>query len=376
MVPPGKFKRRAVQYDDGFGRSKNIHLTAPNNEQQDCHKSIKLVLMTAQNHFPDPPAGKTGWPWIETPEVFPENRPDGTPWPRISIVTPSYQQGRYIEETIRSVLLQGYPNLQYWVMDGGSQDETVSILEIYAPWLSGWVSEADKGQAHAINKGWQRSDGVWLGWLNSDDVLLPGSLKAEMEFAANHPQVGFLYGDLWLTNADSSLRSKKIYFEFDLVDFVKNARWISQQGSLIRRDVFEPLDEELHFCMDLDQWIKAALMCPMGYLHRPLACFRFHENSKTSSQSYKAGQDILTIYKKLYERTDLPEGLVRARKQAWASAHLYSAVAWYISRNQSQAWDQLRQAVAADRQVRRRLKFYRILFKLIKGEIRQWMGKN
>ncbi len=126
--------------------------------------------------LPPPSPGKTGWPWtVETPPL-PDAQPDGTPWPRISIVTPSYNQGQFIEETIRSVLLQGYPDVEYIIMDGGSTDDSVRIIEKYAPWLAHWQSRRDKGQADAINKGLFRSSGLWFQNINSDDVLLPGAL--------------------------------------------------------------------------------------------------------------------------------------------------------------------------------------------------------
>jgi glycosyltransferase involved in cell wall biosynthesis len=126
--------------------------------------------------LPPPSPGKTGWPWtVETPPLLPD-RPDGCPWPRISIVTPSYNQGQFIEETIRSVLLQGYPDLEYIIIDGGSTDNSVEIIAKYEFRLAYWVSEKDRGQSHAINRGFCRSTGCLLGWLNSDDVLLPNAL--------------------------------------------------------------------------------------------------------------------------------------------------------------------------------------------------------
>src|SRR5688572_32698700 len=109
-----------------------------------------------------PAAWREGWPWTGQPSRAPASAGD---WPRISIVTPSYNQGQFIEATIRSVLLQGYPNLEYLIMDGGSTDDSVSIVRKYEPWLSYWVSERDKGQSDAINKGLDRSTGAMLNWL-------------------------------------------------------------------------------------------------------------------------------------------------------------------------------------------------------------------
>ena len=127
--------------------------------------------------LPLPPPEKTGWPWtVETPPV-PPVRPDGSAWPRISIVTPSYNQGQFIEETIRSVLLQGYPDLEYMIIDGGSTDQSVEIIRKYEPWLTYWVSERDRGQAHAINKGLEHCNGRVFNWINSDDYLTPKSLS-------------------------------------------------------------------------------------------------------------------------------------------------------------------------------------------------------
>ena len=125
--------------------------------------------------LPPPPAGKTGWPWtVET--VSDSARSDSRRWPKISLVTPSFNQGSFIEETIRSILLQGYPNLEYIVMDGGSTDETVEIIRKYEPWISFWVSAPDGGQVDALNRAFPKTTGEILNWVNSDDLLLPGAL--------------------------------------------------------------------------------------------------------------------------------------------------------------------------------------------------------
>ena len=127
--------------------------------------------------LPLPPPEKLEWPWTEQSEPLSERIPDNSEWPRISIVTPSYNQGQFIEETIRSVLLQGYPNLEYIIIDGGSTDNSVEIIRKYEPWLTYWVSQPDKGQTDAIQKGFNLSTGVVWNWLNSDDLLEPNALQ-------------------------------------------------------------------------------------------------------------------------------------------------------------------------------------------------------
>ena len=126
--------------------------------------------------LPRPGPGRSGWPWTEAPPPLPPTTVNGQAWPRITIVTPSFNQAQYLEETIRSVLLQGYPNLEYLVFDGGSTDGSVDILRRYDRFLDAWVSERDKGQSDAINKGLARCTGTIVNWLCSDDVLLPGAL--------------------------------------------------------------------------------------------------------------------------------------------------------------------------------------------------------
>jgi len=128
------------------------------------------------NELPKPPVGKTGWPWTEETEQLPEKMPDGSDWPKISIVTPSYNQGQYIEETIRSVVLQGYPNLEYIIIDGGSKDKSVQIIKKYDHYISYWISKPDKGQANAINIGLELASGDIVAYINSDDFYLPGAL--------------------------------------------------------------------------------------------------------------------------------------------------------------------------------------------------------
>ena len=162
--------------------------------------------------LPPPPAGKTGWPWTEVGDprsgVRGRRTEDGPQtsetWPRLTVVTPSFNQGRFLEATIRSVLLQGYPNLEYMVIDGGSTDESVEVIRKYEPWLTYWVSEKDQGQAHAINKGMVRSTGEILAYLNSDDIYDEGALRRVGEHFVQTPECRLLVGATKLLTPDGA----------------------------------------------------------------------------------------------------------------------------------------------------------------------------
>lgn len=145
--------------------------------------------------LPSPPPGKTGWPWTEESSEIMEETPDSFEYPRISIVTSNYNYGHFLEETIRSVLLQGYPNLEYIIIDAGSTDNSLEIIEKYAPWLAYYVSEKDKGQSDGINKGFYQATGKIYAWLNSDDIFCPNTLLEIGQFWRHNPHCHFLTGE-------------------------------------------------------------------------------------------------------------------------------------------------------------------------------------
>jgi glycosyltransferase involved in cell wall biosynthesis len=149
--------------------------------------------------LPPPPIGKQGWPWTVGTKPL-ASRSDGLPWPKLSIVTPSYNQGEFLEATIRSVLLQGYPNLEYIIIDGGSSDESVGIIKKYQRWLTFWVSEPDDGQTAAINRGLERSTGEYLGWLNSDDLYAKGAFRRVVNAFIDKPECIVVHGNRIVIN--------------------------------------------------------------------------------------------------------------------------------------------------------------------------------
>jgi glycosyltransferase involved in cell wall biosynthesis len=204
--------------------------------------------------LPPPPAGKTGWPWtIETPKL-PPARPGGSPWPRISIVTPSYNQGQFIEETIRSILLQGYPDLEYVIIDGASTDHSVEIIKKYEPWLTYWVSEPDRGQSHAINKGFSRLSGDYVNWINSDDFLYRDALRVIAEAAALADDVDLISGVRILKDpatgyefAHNAWRASWPSYLYGEPDFPQEATFFSKYLLINLKGV----DERFQYAMDV-----------------------------------------------------------------------------------------------------------------------------
>src|SRR5262249_22787460 len=140
-----------------------------------CFK-VGAMRCPSLSELSSPPPGKKGWPWTEESLPLWEQIGEGYFCPRITVVTPSFNQGQFIEETIRSVLLQGYPDLEYFVLDGGSTDDSVAIIKKYSPWISFWASEVDGGQSAAINRGLRMGSGWYATWINSDDMLCKNAL--------------------------------------------------------------------------------------------------------------------------------------------------------------------------------------------------------
>ncbi|MFZ5512575.1 MAG: glycosyltransferase family 2 protein [Pseudomonadota bacterium] len=207
--------------------------------------------------------------------------------PRISLVTCSYQQAGYLEATLRSVLEQGYDDLEYIVIDGGSSDGSADIIRAYGSRLAYWVSEPDRGQTDALAKGFRRSTGEVLGWLCSDDLLLPGALRSVGEFFAAHPRVQAVYGDsLWIDGAGRFLRPKK-EMPFNRFVFLYDHNYIPQPSMFWRRSLFEAvggLDPDFNLAMDSDLWERFSARTAIAHLPRYLSCMRFYPEQKTRSQ--------------------------------------------------------------------------------------------
>lgn len=184
----------------------------------------------------------------------------GTKLPKVTVVTPSFNQGRFIEETIRSVLLQGYPKLEYIIIDGGSTDNTVEIIKKYEPWITYWESEQDRGQCHAINKGLARATGDIFAWLCSDDVYAPGSLHRVAENLANKKSA-MVVGDSIITSGPDTLEGTLDVRHPSFAEMAYNVKTFPQPSTFWTRDLWEtagPLREDLYFVMDYDLWLRMA----------------------------------------------------------------------------------------------------------------------
>lgn len=226
-------------------------------------------------------------------------------FPRVSIVTPSFNQGRYLEETIISVLEQGYQKLEYIIIDGGSSDNSVSIIKKYEKHLSYWVSESDRGQTQAINKGLKRTTGEIVNWLNSDDLLAPSALHVIAKAFGNNQESDFYYGDFSIIDSagrEMFARKSAPYCKYGLLF----GRQLSCQPAVFfRRRLLEKigyLDEKLSFCMDQEFWIRAAMDGYKFYqIKNNLAKTRFHSDTKTSKHQedlHKEHKGIVRKYKK------------------------------------------------------------------------------
>jgi glycosyltransferase involved in cell wall biosynthesis len=270
------------------------------------------------NERPIPQPSKTGWPWTEESKCLSNHIAEGHPCPRISVVTPSLNQGEYVEETIRSILLQGYPNLDYIVMDGGSTDNSLEIIEKYSPWLTHWSSERDNGQSDAINRGMKMASGEFATWINSDDLLCKNALGAHTSrvgFETDTVYVGFCLHIDQYSNPVSSHRGRVFSLE-DLVRIKTVWRSEGERGYIDQPAVLFPralalsvggLNTENHFTMDYELWGRLFLAgAKFHYTDIQFGMFRKHGNQKTHDMLRQTRSLIETAAKLVQQAEILP----------------------------------------------------------------------
>ncbi len=226
-------------------------------------------------------------------------------YPRITIVTPTLNQGKFIERTIRSVIEQNYPNLQYIIIDGGSTDETLSIIRKYESFINYWVSEKDNGQSEAINKGIAKMDGEIFNWLNSDDVLTPNALNKIAEAYQLDKDCNLVIGQVkFFTKEDSYGLNGKVVFSEAEQTFALGQ--VNQPAMYYKADVLKKignLNENLHYCMDVELWLRYILNYGIGnirQLNEIVAEFLFHPDSKTVSKPQNFEKERHAIYNGIF----------------------------------------------------------------------------
>jgi glycosyltransferase involved in cell wall biosynthesis len=225
-----------------------------------------------------------------------------TDTPLVSIVTPSFNQAPFLEATIQSVVDQDYPNVEYIVIDGGSTDGCVNILETYSNSLSYWKSEPDAGQTDAINKGFNMAKGEVFAWINSDDVYKPGAISEAVEYLRQNPDVGLVYGDADFINDQGSWIGKFPAAATDYRRLRQGYVHIPQQSTFFRSRMWKlvgPLDASFYFAMDYDLWVRLAALSPIRYFQRTWAAFRLHGEAKSMASADRCWPEMIRVHERL-----------------------------------------------------------------------------
>lgn len=240
--------------------------------------------------------------------------------PKVSIVTPSYNQAHFLEETIQSILSQDYPDIEYIIVDGNSSDGSQEIIRKYASRLAWWVSEPDSGQSEAINKGFSRATGDILTWICSDDTLLPGAVSMIVDLFRKHPGAGLIYGDAWLTNPAGERTALGLGQPYSLRTLIIHPM-VPQPAGFFSREAWEiggPLDTRIQYAMDRELWLRMAGRVPIVYEPVTLATMRYHPDSKSvrgRASTLLSEKAILDHY---FETRVAPQEAIDARPIAYS----------------------------------------------------------
>jgi len=273
--------------------------------------------------------------------------------PLVSIITPSYNQGKYIEETLRSVLRQDYPRIEYIVIDGGSTDNSVSIIESYKDQLAYFVSEKDKGQSDAINKGFKRATGEIIAWLNSDDVYTEHAVSRAVEELRDCPDCGFVFGNVLSIDMQSRVFNTMTFGDWGLQDLMR-FKIISQPGLFMRKKALDAvgyLNDDFHYLMDHHLWLKIASHYPVQYIDEFLAAARYHPEAKNLTGGAHYGREAFVLYDWMKSHPELAQLAHQDRRKIKAGA--YHLQAHYLL-DSGQNWNALKsylKAAVRDRRI-------------------------
>jgi glycosyltransferase involved in cell wall biosynthesis len=221
--------------------------------------------------------------------------------PLVSIITPSYNQARFLKQTIDSVLSQDYPTLEYIIVDGGSTDGSLEIIQQYTDQLAWWVSEPDQGQTDAINKGFAHAHGEIFAWLNSDDTYQPGAITQAVEFILAHPEAALVYGDANLIDENGNAIGRFPARQTNLAGLLRGSVHIPQQATFFWARYWRqvgPLDPSFHFAMDYDLWVRLAKLAPLLYIPRLWANFRLHGQGKSVTMDDRCYPEMIRVYRR------------------------------------------------------------------------------
>ncbi len=247
--------------------------------------------------------------------------------PLVSIVTPSYNQAAFLEQTLRSVLEQDYPAIEYLVVDGASSDGSVAIIERYAHRLAWWVSERDGGQAEAINKGLARCRGEIVAWLNSDDLYLPGTVTAAVAALQANPQAGMVFANMLAIDGAGETINVLRYGDWGLAELMQ-FQIIGQPAVFMRRAALEQaglLDLNFHLLLDHHLWLRMAQVAPIRYVDQTWSAARYHAGAKNIAQARAFGQEAYAIVDWMPRQPRLERLFHDLQRRIWAGAHRMNA---------------------------------------------------
>jgi len=272
--------------------------------------------MSTLKELPNPPKDKHGWPWTDSPVPPKEFSTSHDFWPKISIVTPSFNQSKYLEETIRSVLLQGYPNLEYILIDGGSTDGSLAIIEKYAPWISYWQSEPDLGQSHALETGYKHISGEIMAWINSDDYYQPDAFRIVSETFNDYPEIEWVAGVVDMIDSNNQIikqlgkspKNLELFFVWNFLYqpgiFWRNSLWRKVRG----------IDVILKHSMDYDLWFQFLHFQDFPFwINKHLANFRKHSESKSSIGGSHVAQERQMIHNRNQDLLKTPRQRLKVK---------------------------------------------------------------
>jgi len=245
----------------------------------------------------------------------------------VSIITPSFNQARYLEQTIQSVLGQDHPRIEYIIVDGASTDGSVEIIKKYADKLAWWMSEKDSGQADAINKGLAHATGEIVAWLNSDDYYLPGAVSSAMRIFQENPEATLVYGDMLAVDEDGKLFNTLRYKQLSLQDLLC-FQIIGQPAIFFRRSVVEKagmLDPAFHFLLDHHLWIRIAQHGKILHVPQAWAAARYHAEAKNRAKAAEFGREAFRILDWAKSQPGLSEAIRPVERRARASAYRVDA---------------------------------------------------